>query len=323
MSALYGQENATVTTENYPSYYYVEVESEDSSAYEMKFGIFQRDDENIINKQDPLAMDMNGFMQQLELQLSKLPNDKKDILVYIHGMWGHRTFFHHQVLNSYQKDVLSDEDSSVGIVVSIIWHSGMNYWTNKDHAYRVGKYFKPVVENLLALPFEEKNFLCHSMGNRVFQGIYSEFENSGNNHMAIDKLILVAADLEENIFDEGQPLESIGDYCSLPVVYVHNNDRSLGMSKALNENERLGLNANEGTCSGNESITIIDVSLVKDNEGFAPSMSNHRYFYTSPAVRNDIKMLLEDNNNPNRSLIGERRWKLTHPEVTKNLSENK
>jgi len=74
-------------------------------------------------------------------------------------------------------------------------------------------------------------------------------------------------------------------------IYVHNNDRSLKLSKLVNKNKRLGLNGLDPYRMP-ENFRIIDVSTITDHRNFMTSMSNHRYFYMSPTVTEDIKRMV-------------------------------
>jgi hypothetical protein len=295
-----------------PNFYYMEVESEDSTSYEAVYGQYFLSDEGRVEKQDPQDIHQEEFIHKLDSTLLALPEEKRNILIYIHGMWAHRDFFQEEVLTRVREDVLNDGSSPYGLVLSVIWHSGMNYHENVIHAFNVGEYYGPAIEQVLQLPANSVSVMAHSMGNRVFQGIYTRLDKSHFAEPPFDKILFIAADLEANIFDNGQPLCDIGGVCLEPIIYVHNNDRSLGLSRALNENERLGLNADASTCEGNPLLRIIDVSAVDDNEGFGPSLSNHRYFYTSPTVRKDLYYSLHGEYNPSREILNNpRRLKLS------------
>ena len=299
---------------NPPYVYYIEVESEDSTAYQSIYGGFILNEEGKLEKEDKMEIEDPDFYLMIKDQLENLPKEKQNILIYIHGMWAHRDFFQEEQLSRIRTDVLREGESPYGMIISYIWHSGMNYHYNVTHARNVGEYFSASIEKLLDMEAGKFSVMAHSMGNRVFQGILSEMEMGADDNPPFDKMMFIAADLEENIFDEDQPLNNIDDYVSESFLYVHNNDRSLGLSRALNENDRLGLNANAATLEYNPSLTIIDVSTVKDNDGFGPALSNHRYFYTSPTVRKDLYFTLHGEENPLRiALNGERRFKLTMP----------
>ncbi len=300
-----------------PFVYYIEVESEDSTDYQAIYGDFSINSDDRVEKQEALDIDEDEFFSTLEKNLKSLPRKKRNILIFIHGMWAHRDFFQEEQLSRMRQDVLKNGDSPYGMVVSLIWHSGMNYHYNVTHSRSVGKYYSHHISRLLDIEADNFSVMAHSMGNRVFQGVLDEISEEECTDPLFDKMLFIAADLEEDIFAADKPLSDIDRYVRQPIVYVHNNDRSLGLSRALNENDRLGLNANAETLEDNPSITIIDVSTVNDNDGFGPSLSNHRYFYTSPSVRNDLYYSLHGLENPLRiPLKSDRRFKLSMKEST-------
>ena len=297
-----------------PYVYYIEVESEDSTEYDAIFGGFILDEEEQLKKESSMDIESDEFYAMLAAHLESLPEEKRNILIFIHGMWAHRDFFQEEQLTRMRKDVLRDGDSPYGMVLSFIWHSGVNYHTNVTHASAVGRYFSNPISEILTLKADRFSVMAHSMGNRVFQGILSELDKKESEEPIFDRMLFMAADLEEDIFSPDQPLGDIDRYIGESILYVHNNDRSLGLSRALNENNRLGLNADAETLDDNPSIKIIDVSTVKDNDGFGPSLSNHRYFYTSPTVRKDLYYSLHGLENPLRVPLNDnRRFKLTMP----------
>jgi hypothetical protein len=286
------------------SYYFVEVESQDSAKYKLIFGDYEYNPTEIEFTKS-LTKDITNpeiFAQKIESKLSTLDDNERKIFIYIHGMWGHQGWYQEGVLSTFENKVFP-EDNGPSIVLSLIWHSGIQYFDNVRHALNVGEFFAPIIDEIFSIPDTEIDMLCHSMGNRVFQGIQSQLKTKTGSQPSIKDLYMVAADLEEDIFNSSQPLEDISNLASNVSIYVHNNDRSLGISKSLNENKRLGLNADKKVCLQDSCLAIVDVSIIQDNEGIGPSLSNHRYFYTSPTVRNDLKLSLSNLPNPDRKVI--------------------
>ena len=300
-----------LSSQNIPEYYYSEIATNDTTKYEISYGIFSKNDHKV-RKLPSHYRSREIFMNSVKDKLASLPEDKRNILIYIHGMWAHRDYYQEEVLTKFEEDILSSDNNPYGVVISMIWYSGLSYFSNVDQANAVGRYYYSLFNDILSIETDKKSIICHSMGNRVFQGMISQIPSLELYPYKIDQVIFAAADLEENIFDQGEPLDSIGTIVMETIIYVHNNDRSLGMSKALNENARLGLNADGQTCKDNTDIIIVDVSTVNDDEGIGPSLSHHRYFYSSPTVRNDIRLFLHNQPNPDRIEIDcGRRFKLS------------
>ena len=289
-------------------YFYIEVESQDSTKYEARFGKFRLNSERELFRDDDIEFNQEEAIAEIKNVFNQNDEKEKNVFIYIHGMWGHQEWYQRDVLNAFENDIFTFADNPP-IVISFIWHSGINYWDNVHHALAVGKYFSAFFSEVINLPEVKVKVLCHSMGNRVFQGIQSQIETDNYPVPLIDEVYMIAADLEENIFQENQPLNKIGQLVKSVLIYVHNNDRSLGMSKSINDNKRLGLNGNKSICTQDSCLQIIDVSIINDNEGFGPALSNHRYFYTSPTVRNDLKLSLAGKENPDRKTLDHNRRK--------------
>ncbi len=280
-----------------PLHLFIEVSQEDSTLYTSGYGEFVLDDDGISGR---TYMEENVWSGLLDSTLTTLPLEKSNVLFYIHGMWGHREMFLKKAHDALGKDVYRDPDFEYGIIVTLIWHSGLNYYENVKHARAVGAYFSDEV-NRITNSCGKTSFLCHSMGNRVFQGLYNAFAHTPISN--IEHILMLAPDLESDIFEEGNPLSEIHKICKQVTIYGHKQDFTLNMSKALNKNERLGMYIENKICSEGGCLVHIDVTSVEDNEGIGPSMSNHRYFYASPTVRDDIRLSLTNGKNPQREKV--------------------
>lgn len=299
--------------QNHVPIYFIEVSSMDKGKYKFDTGPF------IIKENGAVVMGSKSDQSPEQAfsawkdDFKALPVEKQNILIYIHGMWGHRSWYQNDVINGYYQDVFSREDNPYGMVISLVWHSGISYWENVDHAYQVGKYFSQVLVELRNWHPLRLDVLSHSMGNRVFQGIYSTIEVKECYPRIFHNLYMQAADLEANIFEKDQPLDSIMYVADSIHIYVHQNDRSLGMSKSINKNDRLGLDTSHTLTTLHERICVINVSLIDDNEGIGPTLSNHRYFYSSPSVRNDMMRHMTGQNNQNRKATPHERYFILQP----------
>ena len=89
-------------------------------------------------------------------------------------------------------------------------------------------------------------------------------------------------------------MRNIGYFSKDIVLYVHNNDRVLGVSKVINDKNRLGLDGIQNLDKVSNAILQVDVSVIIDNEDAPSRLSNHIYFYMSPTVRKDIALFYQD-----------------------------
>ena len=176
-----------------------------------------------------------------------------------------------------------------------------------------GSYLAPLLDLLTAIDPDNVRltFLCHSMGNRIFQHMLMGSNLSTTRRKRINHYISVGADLESNIFEKGEPLEWLHTVVDDITIYIHDNDRSLTMSKLVNKSLRVGLNGVD-LQQLPENFKIVDVSNITDHINFVSSISNHRYFYMSPAVMKDLGRMVrnEDINIDKRILDHPRKYQL-------------
>lgn len=288
--------NVSATPESGVSnHYYVELKGNEAEDYSFQFGNVRYEENGTPVRMEFQSKNLQSSKEQLLKNLNdrllSLPAEKQNILVYIHGMWAHQPHYWKAHARKLQKGIFEKEQNPYGLVVSLIWECGMNYKSNVPLAYNKGKAFSSVVQEVVAvarnLEDTKISMLCHSMGNRVMQGFYEEIQMEYE-QPPFHNILMAGADLESDIFEKDKPLENIDRFTENVTIYVHNNDRSLKMSKLLNENDRLGLQGVSDISKVSEIIEIVDVSIVTDNESFASKMSNHRYFCESPTVRQDI-----------------------------------
>lgn len=276
------------------AHYYLKLSGSDSTEFEYEIGIVQIEDDY-----SPTLKDLENIRTPQEL-VSELnceidqegTSDKFNVI--IHGIWGHYTLAWNEMAHNLSEYVYANKDGQKKVMLSIIWDSSLNYKTGIEIARRKGDQLAPFFKELLSSVNGkvETTFLCHSMGNRIFQHIVTSSDMMNQDKILIDHYIAAGADLEANIFEPGQPLNGIDKIINDITIYVHNNDRSLKLSKLINKNRRLGLNGIPDLYTSPENFRIIDVSVITDHTKFSSSLSNHRYFYISPTVMKDIKRII-------------------------------
>ena len=253
------------------------------------------------------------FLDTLSSDLNEFPLEKRNTLFYIHGMWASGWSFLKGNHRKMQTEMWSNKANPNGMVVTVIWHCKLNYFENKEMALKSGKILAPLIRQIhdvcaLASDNSKTNYLIHSMGHRVFEAIWQD-QFTENMKYHADNIVMAGADLETNAFEDGEVLRNIDYFSKDIVLYVHNNDRVLGVSKVINGKNRLGLDGIQNLDKVSNSILQVDVSVIIDNEDAPSRLSNHIYFYTSPTVRKDIALFYKD-------LAKEkfpRRKKLNHP----------
>lgn len=237
------------------------------------------------------------FLDSLAQDLKLLPEEKRNTLFYIHGMWAYKWSFLKGNHKKMQTDMWANTANPNGMIVTIIWHCKVNYTENSEMALKSGKILSPLIREIhditdKASTESTTNYMIHSMGHRVFQAIWE-------GHMIEDMpyhaghILMAGSDIETNSFEKGEILENIGYLSDDILVYVHNNDRTLGMSKMLNKKDRLGLQGILDLDKVSPAIWQVDISIITDNEDPPSKFSNHRYFYMSPTIRKDVALFYQ------------------------------
>ncbi|MDF1696420.1 MAG: alpha/beta hydrolase [Saprospiraceae bacterium] len=276
------------------SHYYIKVDGNKPSNFKVEFGQIEYNDKYFpkrVPKKDIGSMEQ--LTHQLYSSLSE-PNTSEKLNIFIHGIWADSKFAWEEMIKSISKDTYENNDGKQKIMLSIIWDSSIDYKKGVRIARLKGDFLSPFVTSLLTSNTSNYkiNFLCHSMGNRVFQHIINESDLIDQNTILIDQFVSIGADIESNTFEKGQPLHGLNQIVKDITIYIHNNDRTLGMSRLLNSSDRLGLNGVPDITALPENYRTIDVSLIKDHDDLSSKIGNHRYFYTSPSVREDLKRVL-------------------------------
>ena len=264
----------------------------------------------------------NMFLDTLAQSLNELPIEKRNTLFYIHGMWAYKWSFLKGNHKKMQMDMWANNANPHGMIVTLIWHCKVNYFENREMALQSGKVLSPLIRQIhettaAASSESTTNYLIHSMGHRVFQSIWEGHLNKDMTYQA-EHIIMAGADIEPNSFEQGEILENIGYLSDNVLIYVHNNDRTLGMSKMLNKEDRLGMHGVLDLNKVSNSIVQIDVSVINDNEDPPSKFSNHRYFYMSPTIRKDVALFYQgvklDKMPRRKKLNHARSWMLQMPQ---------
>jgi len=303
----------TMMSQNTVHHFYIKVKGKHSKPekYKLEFGEIVTNEKERIFYRKTNASSLDEIRNTLQESIDN--KDNYDLNIYIHGMWANqKSVWKHTVKNlMYDLQNVSNKDQ---ILFSIIWDTGVIYENSVSNAYTKGKYLSNFFYNLVEnqTTSTKINVIAHSMGNRLFQGMTEHrLPSSGK---FIWKYICMGADLEENIFEKNQPFEFLPNLCENIIIYVHNNDRTLKVSSILNKDKRLGLVGIKDSLLNKDIFNIVDVSLITDNESIGATFSNHRYYYSSPLVREDMMKELQGVNNPKRTLISKKnRYKIQPP----------
>lgn len=302
---------------------FVEIDVSATGDEIVKYGRISYDEKNV-PKRKYFRKDVRKemFLDSLAYDLESLPLEKRNTLFYIHGMWAYQWSFLKGNHKKMQREMWANNANPNGMVVTVIWHCKVKYSENEEMALKSGKILSPLIRQIhdvtaSASTNSKTNYMIHSMGHRVFQAIWEGYLLEDMQHHA-EHILMAGSDLETNAFEKGEILENIEYLSNDIMLYVHNNDRTLGVSKVVNGQDRLGLDGIQDLDKVSDAIWQVDVSVINDNEDAASKFSNHRYFYMSPTVRKDVALFYQgvakDKIPRRKELNGPRRWMLEMPE---------
>lgn len=253
---------------------------------------------NLADYQDN-EVSKQAYVEQFINQYRSLPEGKQDVLFYIHGFGAHRKKYVKLNSGTIYGEILSRSDSDIGMLSSLVWNGGAIYVPTIPKAIEIGYYYGEILAECIKAvnminPDAAIHLLTHSMGNRVYVGVYNRLLEIFDEPV-FTQHIMAAPDVEPTIFDMGEPLEQINLISKHVTIYRHYLDRVLGSSSSFSKSTRLGLTSLTPSHldSISADIIVVDCSYLNDNEKF--DLGNHNYYYQSPAVRSDIFNILTDN----------------------------
>ncbi|HRO72677.1 MAG TPA: alpha/beta hydrolase [Saprospiraceae bacterium] len=229
------------------------------------------------------------FAEELRKTVEQQTSHNNGILIYIHGYQADNAFFMQRSGYVIQRKIIDKIYPHYAIALSLQWCSVIPYGKAVDSALNKGRNFAPVVMDIVQIirqrnPDAPISFICHSMGNRVFQGLYEACMHINHNPRFKD-VFLMAADLESNIFESA--FNKIEAHTASLQVYHNRQDVTLKIADAMVKNPRLGIS---GTLDyyKPQNCTVHDITDVDDDYSFGGKYTHHRYFYGSATIRNAI-----------------------------------
>lgn len=218
--------------------------------------------------------------EMLAKKLSASGLFQKRLWVYFHCMWGNNSLFHRFTLNYITEMVDNGQDN---IVLSIIWPANkigykQNWKKVNAKGQRLGNFFTCIAQQQKA----PVNVLSHSMGNRVFQGVWQ----AAGSQLKLENVILASADLDTDIF--ARDFKNLSAQTQRIIVVQHHNDRLLLASTIVHRRERLGRTKNVHTPPQN--LMILDATPYASSR--TVDMSNHLHFIFADSVRHQLKRIV-------------------------------
>lgn len=215
-------------------------------------------------------------------------SDNREALLYFHAMWGQQANFQRKCMRSIEEILENQPDTGIQTVISFIWHAGgvaypLNWHQAADKGEPLGKLAIWIREC-----YEGKvNVLCHSMGNRFFEGVLRKTSIQSGEDTLFNMVILFSPDLDVALDDP--------DFLRLcrsakeVAVFIHRCDRLLMLSEWTLGRERLGRSGPKGDTAASPALAHVSVIDMTDYvEGF----QNHTHL-DKKWVQERIRELLE------------------------------
>ena len=279
-------------TSAYPHLFIYDIGQKPSN-HKYEYGSFDLNATKIIKSN--IITDQDLWIENVKKSIKELNPKRSGIILYIHGFQGDNKYFVQSSGYILQKEVFANEAHPYGMTISLQWKSGFLYPDAEQTALQKGENIATVMDKIYKIqqkihPGAPISVICHSMGNRVWQGLYEKWIDI-NKKIKIDIVFFFAADLECDIFNKS--FSDIQNHIAHSYVFFNRIDRTLQMANAIKEYTRLGVyGTSPDTDINSKNITQQDVTDINDEETFAGKLSLHRYYYGSPTLRNKTIQIL-------------------------------
>lgn len=239
------------------------------------------DERKHISLYDVETFEQTGFLQRIRQAVNA--SSSKKIMLFVHG-YNASFQLASQRLAQFATDLKFD-----GPIVLFSWPSQgtlTGYLKDETNVEWSQTALTEVLTLLLDNVSARQIFLvAHSMGSRALTRAYKNITNElpDNIHAVIDEMILVAPDIDADVFreDSAPSITRSGIHVTL---YASSNDRALMASKAFHGYQRAG-------DSGDELVLLPGVETI-DASGTSGGLLGHSYFAEDRRIMEDIYAIL-------------------------------
>jgi esterase/lipase superfamily enzyme len=256
------------------------------------------------------------FFKTLYDELRRPDALRNDVLFFIHGfntdLDGVRAAF-----ERLHRCYVQPPSSPVAHLVVFTWPGRSpkvpyHYFDDRKDAIRSGEAFARGMEKVIRF-FREflsdgQNEPCgrnihlmvHSMGTRVLKHMMLKLRACRTPLPELfGEILLMAADIEFDIFEPGRPFDSLISLGRRVHVYFHERDRVLDISKyTKNFSNRLGRYGRKKIDP--TQVDVLDANVTGVQDDLDPNLGsdalNHWYYYSSSEVVNDVIRVMTDGN---------------------------
>jgi esterase/lipase superfamily enzyme len=259
------------------------------------------------------AGSLNGsslMFYELYSQMLGSKDEKSDCLVFIHGF-----------ANSFESNLehiatlvktFIKKGSPVKHLIFVSWptrnHKILTYKDDQHDAEETGKVLSRVylkLADFFVILFkimhrencENKIHLAaHSMGNQVLKAMLENIPDR-KLHPFIGEVLLLHSDVEDTVFEPGQPFTKLEKLAERTHIYIHNSDDALLTSRfTKNFNKRLGKKGPKNRKNLNDETFVIDVTSVKSAESLRQLLWDHWGYIEQKVETDDIIEVLKGQN---------------------------
>jgi len=238
--------------------------------------------------------------------LAQLPKNKRQVLFYIHGMWGGKKFAFDRTYKMIENLYVNSPDSDIGRIVSIKWPGNkMEYKVNKKKLYQIDQQvtalFQEFFDNfyinkyMSQLTNVDLDMIAHSLGTELIKEVICQLPHGYYTSPIIDQLILASPDLATDVFEKEPCFGKHLDLVNHVTVYFSDRDLTLNVSNNLNKHDRLGRAGPSLNSQIPSNVSFVETTQVKDETNFSDLMTGHSSFRASPIVTKDILSVLTRN----------------------------
>jgi len=236
-----------------------------------------------------------------------------DVLVFIHGFnvsWSSAVDSAMALQLMLNRSGIGDKDQKI-LVILFTWPSDglalpyVSYKSDRSEAkgsgYAFGRGILKLRDFLMRLNTEVKtkniqlcsqniHLLCHSMGNYVLQNALEriiQFTPAGVLPKIFEHIFLCAADVDDNVLENGQPMERVHELCQYVNIYHNRQDVALDISNYTKGHpERLGTAGVAHPALLHNKIHQIDCSPI------VHGTIEHSYYLWGP-INEDIRLSID------------------------------
>lgn len=235
------------------------------------------------------VFDVQNLDRQLFASALDVPPNAKALL-YIHCWLGETRFFHRRSMGWLTHALQASPDTAPVVLIALRWPSGKRgYRHSANLAGEKGANLAPLLRALgEVFPDGRLDVFCHSMGNRLFQGMLAALEprplfpsplgeGPGVRPPALGHVVLFSPDVDADVFCTD--FEKLAAASQSRHLYTHRRDRALWISQKQLHRPRLG-RSGPSALPDSMVLDITDMSHLR-------SLSNHTHF-SKKVVQQDL-----------------------------------